>query len=947
MKLKWLPIVFICCCQLASAQVSAFHYLSPRPNSILNSRESRIIIRQGSTIDQSSIDPVLLSVKGSESGIHQGSVQLADDHKTIVFCSFDPFTPNETVTVALAGGIRTTEGGGVGTLTYAFRISPLTGQLALSMHAAGSQQLTTSDEEPAGIDGIAPVQTDSVPADLPKITVGTSNNPSDGKIFLANQSQTTTKSIGPYLMIFNNDGSIIQYKKLSKSANGFKMEPNGDLSYNLKGSGSRVILDTAMAPIDTMNCNYGYKINGHDFLLLPNGHTIYIAEDSEPVDMSQVVVGGNPDAIVAGCAVQELDAAGNLVFQWRSWDDLPITASYFDLTVQNIDLTHQNGLAVDREGNILVSLRHLSCIVKLNRETGKAAWILGGKLNEFTFINEHASNAPTYFSYQHNIDVLPNGNITLFDNGTQHSPSYSRGVEYQLNEDAKTATMVWEYRHSPDMYADAMGSVQRLANGNTLIGWGNKSADGTAVCTEVHPDNSIALELFLPKGQFCYRAYKYPWVSRMPKVSVTAHEVLQGNTYSFKNGTDSTGITLKFTKLDALMYANAIVTNYAYAPQSPEFLADAPALSASYFTLEGQEINSFSGQAEVSLRSFPEISQPQRTYVYVRPQFGSVFIQLPTSYDAVKNALVFTTSYFGEYAFGIPQSLMTNAPAAIVPKNEEIVNGESSVELQWGTRGLFQTCHLQVATDPAFQHLVADLPELAATSCTLNTLANNTAYSWRVSAANSSGTSDWSAVSSFRTASPYIAVTYPNGGEHLFTDSTYVIRWQSNVHDTVNVELMKGSTVAAVIADSLVSGTNALLWQVPAAMKADSSYTVRITSVNRAALSDASESVFAIGSGITSVAGSSASVSTFALGQNYPNPFNPSTVISYQLPVSAHVMLKVFDIMGRDVRTLVDERKNAGTHAVTLDASGLPSGVYFYRLQAGSFVQSKKLMLLK
>ena len=87
--------------------------------------------------------------------------------------------------------------------------------------------------------------------------------------------------------------------------------------------------------------------------------------------------------------------------------------------------------------------------------------------------------------------------------------------------------------------------------------------------------------------------------------------------------------------------------------------------------------------------------------------------------------------------------------------------------------------------------------------------------------------------------------------------------------------------------------------------------------------------------------------STFSLSQNYPNPCNPSTVISYQLPVNTLVTLKVYDELGRLVRTLVEDRETTGTHSVTFNASSLSSGVYFYRLTAGSFVQTKKLMLIK
>ncbi len=86
---------------------------------------------------------------------------------------------------------------------------------------------------------------------------------------------------------------------------------------------------------------------------------------------------------------------------------------------------------------------------------------------------------------------------------------------------------------------------------------------------------------------------------------------------------------------------------------------------------------------------------------------------------------------------------------------------------------------------------------------------------------------------------------------------------------------------------------------------------------------------------------------TFELGQNYPNPFNPSTVISYQLPVASEVSLKVYDVLGREVATLVSGRQEAGRYSVPFNAASLSSGVYFYRLQSGSFVETKKMMLVK
>lgn len=85
----------------------------------------------------------------------------------------------------------------------------------------------------------------------------------------------------------------------------------------------------------------------------------------------------------------------------------------------------------------------------------------------------------------------------------------------------------------------------------------------------------------------------------------------------------------------------------------------------------------------------------------------------------------------------------------------------------------------------------------------------------------------------------------------------------------------------------------------------------------------------------------------YVLSQNYPNPFNPSTTINYQIPQSSFVSLKVFDVLGREVASLVNKQQSQGNYTVNFNASNLPSGVYIYKITAGNFVQTKKLMLLK
>ncbi|MDQ3020935.1 MAG: T9SS type A sorting domain-containing protein [Bacteroidota bacterium] len=85
----------------------------------------------------------------------------------------------------------------------------------------------------------------------------------------------------------------------------------------------------------------------------------------------------------------------------------------------------------------------------------------------------------------------------------------------------------------------------------------------------------------------------------------------------------------------------------------------------------------------------------------------------------------------------------------------------------------------------------------------------------------------------------------------------------------------------------------------------------------------------------------------FSLSQNYPNPFNPTTKINYSLPVSNHVSLKIFDVLGKEVVNLVNQRQNAGAYSVEFNGGNLSSGVYFYRIDAGEFTDIKRMVLIK
>ena len=322
----------------------------------------------------------------------------------------------------------------------------------------------------------------------------TSGATADGLIFLASfkiaeaSDHLNFISLVPspqqYLMILNNSGTPVYYKKMRSMSTDFKLQMNGYLTYFDNDAGAYYELDSSYAVIDSFRCGNGYATDLHELQVLPDGHQLMLGYDPETIDMSAIVPGGYKNATVIGAVIQELDRSKHVIFQWRSFDHFKITdATEEDLTAQTIDYVHPNTIEVDTDGNLLLSSRHMDEITKINRKTGDIVWRWGGKNNQFSYMGDSIG-----FSHQHTIRRTQTGTMIMLDNGNYWSPRYSSFVEYNLDEAAKTVRLIRQYRHTPDVFAIAMGSVERLTNGNTLIGWGTTSP----ALTEIRPDGSVA-----------------------------------------------------------------------------------------------------------------------------------------------------------------------------------------------------------------------------------------------------------------------------------------------------------------------------------------------------------------------------------------------------------------------------------------------------------------------
>jgi beta-glucanase (GH16 family) len=193
---------------------------------------------------------------------------------------------------------------------------------------------------------------------------------------------------------------------------------------------------------------------------------------------------------------------------------------------------------------------------------------------------------------------------------------------------------------------------------------------------------------------------------------------------------------------------------------------------------------------------------------------------------------------------------------------------------------------------------------------------------------------------------PQINLITPNGGEVFGSGSIQEINWESlRIRDVqIGLSTNNGSSWSFITSQT-PSEFGVFRWKVPDLLS--DNCKIMIVDKSNSTLRDLSDNVFTI-SNLVSVK-DEVVPELFQLKQNFPNPFNPKTVISYQLPAFSNVVLKVYDMLGNEITTLVNELKSPGIYEVEFNADkyGLTSGIYFYRLQVGQFVETKKLVLMR
>lgn len=342
---------------------------------------------------------------------------------------------------------------------------------------------------------------DGIPADLPLPTITTLKSTAEGYIFAAVPYWGTGNS---YLVIYDNHGKPVYFKKTPSTCTDFKMHESGLLTYYDYAARKFFAMDSTLAVVDSFWVQNGFTTDEHDIKILQNGNVLLIGYDVRLYDMSRLVEGGDRNASVVVNVLQELDKKRNVVFEWKAYEYYRLTDVGPGVNLRDPAFVHtqMNSIDVDLDNNLIVSSRNLDEVTKIDRRNGSIVWRLGGKNNQFTFINDSAR-----FSAQHSARILPNGNVLIYDNGLFHTPHFSRAVEYRLDTTNRTSTLAWSFRNTPDIASIFWGSAQRLGNGNTFISWGLSER----AATEVEPSGEKVFEMQFPKDVFSYRVFRFPF----------------------------------------------------------------------------------------------------------------------------------------------------------------------------------------------------------------------------------------------------------------------------------------------------------------------------------------------------------------------------------------------------------------------------------------------------
>jgi hypothetical protein len=300
-----------------------------------------------------------------------------------------------------------------------------------------------------------------------------------------------------YLLIFDDAGSLSWYHQVRGSGGAVeaKQQPNGNFSLYVGRSfgwqpveGRFLEVQPDGEVVRTYAASAPYFTDPHDLILTVEGNEVtavhllgYEIRQYDPADAA-----GGGRTTLAIHRILRQSPTGQTIFEWNAGDHF--TPTDWPPSSTPFDLVHPSSLTIGPDGNYVVSLQAMNEIDKIDARTGDIVWRFGGRHSDFIVDGDPLGG----FQGQHSAHELRNGNLLLFDNRAGPDPLASRAVEYHLDHATGTARLVWEFRPDPPITSRIMGSVQRLANGKTVIGFGV-----AARILEVTPESSVTWDATL------------------------------------------------------------------------------------------------------------------------------------------------------------------------------------------------------------------------------------------------------------------------------------------------------------------------------------------------------------------------------------------------------------------------------------------------------------------
>jgi hypothetical protein len=374
-----------------------------------------------------------------------------------------------------------------------------------------------------------------------------------GLVFLTPQTLRGAYQHGPQIM--DNQGRLVWFRELPEGAEfatDFQVQTyrgqqvltwwEGGADDTGKGDGVGYIADRNYRIIAAIRS--AEPLDLHEFRLTPQGTVIVMQNRVLPFDLTPY--GGPANGTLTDNGLQEIDVAtGAVVREWWGLDHVPVSDTDVAVTHDTLDYFHMNAVALDTDGDFLVSARHTNTVYKVDRRTGAIEWRLGGRKSDFRF----TGGVP--FTWQHDAEAAGRNLYRVFDNATsgQDPALESRVVWVRVDPKRHTATVVRSLEHPDALSVAVEGGSEALPRGNTMVSWGSAGH-----ISEFTADGSLVFDATLPARHSSYRAYRFPWHGRPltdPQVTVpadgaTVHAVWNGATgvarWRVLGGTSDTGL---------------------------------------------------------------------------------------------------------------------------------------------------------------------------------------------------------------------------------------------------------------------------------------------------------------------------------------------------------------------------------------------------------------------